>query len=459
MVSRTPLLSFRLPILAAIGGIGVLSCRPDEDGKDSNTPAECTGPVASAGADQSVTPGSLVTLDGSASTACDQASIVYIWSVESAPVDSTVDAGDLDLTDPAKPTFVPDKVGTYVFSLVVSDSSGATSAADVLVVDVTAGSARPVADCGGNQTSNVGDRVNFDGSASSDPEGAALTYQWSLASIPGCSSLTGTSIYNGTTSVATIVPDCADVFVVGLAVSDGESWSDAVYCSVAVSTHNQPPVADAGNSGDLSPCTEHNYELNGFGSYDPEGAGLTYQWSLIAAPGGSTASNANFSDRSAANPVFSWDVTGEYTFELRVNDGTYESAPDLVVINFRDVVDNAIPIANAGSDQSISKEVECETASYVWTCPDCAADDVEVDGTASDDPTDGDDLSFAWADSTGELSIANPNSPITTIYTPDVSATYGTTTTRTWDVVLSVSDCADTDTDTVQVTYNCTGTN
>lgn len=451
--------SLRLPVLAALVGIGALSCRPEENGKDSTPTQECTGPVANAGADQSVTPGTLVTLDGSASTACDEASKVYIWAVESVPVDSGVDAGDLDLTDPAKPTFVPDKVGTYVFSLVVSDGSGVTSTADVVVVDVTAGSARPVADCGGNLTANVGDRVNFDGSGSSDPEGAALTYQWSLASIPGCSALTSASIFNANTSVATIVPDCADVFVVGLAVSDGESWSDAAYCSVTVGTGNQPPVADAGNGGDLSPCTEQNYELNGFGSYDPEGATLTYTWSLLAAPSGSSTSNASFSDRNIANPIFVWDVTGEYTFELRVSDGVNESAPDLVVINFRDVAENAVPIANAGADQSITKETECETASYVWTCPDCPGEDVEVDGTASDDPTDGDDLTFAWSDASGELTIANPTSPITTIYTPDVSGTYGTTTTRTWDVVLSVSDCADTDTDSVTITYNCTGTN
>lgn len=460
MTSLPSTTAFRLPVLVALLATGVFACRPKDQAQDSGGNGNaCTGPVAAAGADQSVTPGTLVTLDGTASTVCDEASEVFLWSVESVPVDSAVDVGDLDLTDPAKPTFAPDVVGTYVFSLAVSDASGAVSSADLVVIDVTAGSAKPVADCGGNQSAEVGQRVTFDGSGSSDPEGAPLTYHWTLATIPECSALTDASIYNGAGAQASIVPDCASVFVVALAVSDGETWSDPSYCAVNVGSGNLPPVADAGSSGDLSPCTERDYELNGFGSYDPEGSTLTYQWTLLAKPDGSGASDANFSDRGLPNPTFSWDVTGEYTFELRVNDGTYDSPPDVVVLNFQDVSDNAVPIANAGSDQTITKETECETASYVWTCPDCAGDDVELDGTASDDPVDGDDLSFAWSDPSGQLTIANPNSAITTVYTPDVPGTYGTTTTRTWDLTLSVSDCADTATDTVRVTYNCTGTN
>jgi len=447
-------------LLVGLGVLGV-ACPPSTDKvNDSEDPNNngCSGPVANAGADGTGGIGATITLDGSASTVCDAASAVYIWSVESVPGDSDVDGGDLDLSDPAAPKFVADAVGTYVFSLVVSDSSGVTSAADLVVVTIEAGSSPPVASCGGNQSVEVGDRVNLDGTDSMDPEGAALTYNWALASVPDCSGLGSNSVFNADQSVASFVPDCAATYVVGLAVSDGESWSDPAYCSITVGTGNQRPVADAGTSGDLSPCTEHNYELNGYGSYDPEGAALTYSWTLLEAPEGSSSTQANLSDASLPNPVFTWDVTGAYTFELRVTDGTLESAPDLVIVNFRDASENSVPIANAGADQSISRDTECETASYVFTCEDCPAEDVRVDATASADDVDGDDLAFYWSDSTETLTIENPSSPRTTIWTPSFASEYNVAQVRTWDVVLSVSDCADTAQDTVRITYTCTGT-
>lgn len=452
-----------LSTAALVVGLGVvgISCngsKPDDSTGGTN-PDACTGPIANAGVDLAAAPNESVVLDGTASTVCDEGSKVYIWSVEAVPAGSGVDAGDLDLaTDPAKPSFLPDAVGLYAFSLVVSDASGVTSAADLVIVNVIAGSQAPVADCGGAQSAEVGDRVDLDGTGSSDPEGAALTYAWSLASVPDCSGLGSNSVYSADQALASFVPDCAASFVVGLAVSDGESWSAPAYCTVSVGTGNQLPVSDAGVSGDLSPCTEHNYELDGYGSYDPEGAPLIYAWTLLSTPAGSSATQADLSDATLPNPVFAWDVTGSYSFELRVSDGTYQSAPDVVTVTFRDTDQNAVPISNAGADQTINRDTDCETASYVFTCDDCPAEDVNVDGTASDDPTDGDDISFLWSDPTDELTIASPNSPRTTIYTPGFASEYNVVTTHTWDVTLSVSDCADTDQDTVQITYNCTGT-
>lgn len=444
-----------LPVFATLALAGV-GCPKDDKSGDSAAPA-CSGAVAVAGVDLAGAPGALVTLDGSGSTVCDADSIAYLWSIESVPVDSAVDNGDLELSNPVQPSFTPDVPGTYVVSLAVTDSSGVQSPTDLVVIEISAGSQRPVADCGGNRDAQVGERVDLDGSASSDPEGSPLSYQWSLASLPTCSTLLSTSLYNANTANPSFVPDCAAVFLIALSVSDGEQWSAPVQCSVTVGSGNQAPVAEAGNSGNLSPCTQHHYELDGWGSYDPEGAPLTYLWTLVGAPAGSTTSNATFSDRAIANPTFDWDVTGEYTFELRVNDGTQDSAPDIVVLNFQDAADNAIPIANAGSDQTINHDADCSTASYVFECEDCPSEDATLTGTASDDPVDGDELSFAWNDPAQELTIEAPNSAVTTVYTPTFPSEYGVVTTRTWDVTLTVSDCADSDDDTVRVTYNCTG--
>jgi hypothetical protein len=327
-----------------------------------------------------------------------------------------------------------------------------------VVINVGASSSKPIADCGGNLTSEVMERVDLNGSRSSDPEGAALTYQWTLSAVPACSSLTNGDIFNGTSAHAALVPDCAAVFVVALAVNDGESWSDPAYCSVTVGSGNQAPVADAGATQALSPCTEHHYELDGYGSYDPEGAPITYQWSLVSAPAGSTSSAASFNNATLPNPAFEWDLPGEYTFALQVNDGVSTSPPDVVVLTFHDVSENAVPIANAGADETITKEPECETASYVFTCDDCPAEDVTLDGTASDDPVDGDDLQFHWTEPTGELTIESPNSAKTRVITPTYPSERNVAIVHSWNVDLAVSDCADTVHDSVTVTYTCTGT-
>lgn len=451
----------RFPLLLALVGLPVVASCNLKDSKDhtgDSTAAACTGPSADAGADLSGSPGVLVTLDGSGSAVCDGTTPAYVWTVESVPTDSAIDAGDISVAEPSHPTFIPDAVGAYVFSLTVADSVGTTSQADLMVVNVSSSSGKPIANCGGNLTADLNQRVDLDGSASTDPEGAALSYSWTLSAVPECSLLTPADIFNGTSAVASLVPDCASVFVVALVVSDGEVWSDPALCSVTAGSGNQAPVADAGSSTALSPCTEHHYELNGYGSFDPEGGPLTYEWSVISVPSGSTSSDASFNDRTLPNPAFAWDLPGEYTFDLQVNDGSQSSPPDVVVLTFHDVAENAVPIANAGEDQTISHEPDCSTASYVFTCEDCPEEDVTLDGTASDDPVDGDSLQFHWTDSSGELTVESPNSATTRVVTPSFPSQRNVAEVRSWSLDLAVSDCANTDSDSVTVTYTCTGT-
>jgi hypothetical protein len=440
-------------VLLALGTLA--SCvQSKDDTSAAESAAACGGPTVLAGADQSVTLGTRVSLEVSGTVCVDGEEPSFTWTVESVPVDSGIDTGDLDVADPTAPSFAPDVVGTYVLGVVVTDSLGATSSQDLVVVYVESGNAAPIADCGSNLSAEVDQRVDLDGSSSADPEGAALTYQWTLSSAPSCSALGTTDVFNAATVTASVVPDCAGVFVVGLAVSDGSNWSDADYCSITVETGDEAPIADAGDTSSLSPCTESNFELDGYGSYDPEGAELVYMWTLLTAPSGSAG---DFDDPTLANPVFHWDLIGTYTFQLQVSDGTAWSAPDIVSYTFTDESANNRPVANAGEDQTIEASPECSTASYSWTCEDCPSEDVELDGSASDDPADGDELDFLWTDASGELTIGSSYSPVTEVLTPSFASTYNVAVVRNWEVVLAVSDCADSDTDTVNITYTCTG--
>jgi len=87
-------------------------------------------PVANAGLAQSVLTGTLVTLDGSASTDANNDALNYSWSLSSKPVGSG--AALLSPTS-IKTTFTADVAGGYVAALTVSDGKLSSSAATVSV--------------------------------------------------------------------------------------------------------------------------------------------------------------------------------------------------------------------------------------------------------------------------------------------------------------------------------------
>lgn len=95
---------------------------------------------------------------------------------------------------------------------------------------------------------------------------------------------------------------------------------------IADAVADDRPEANAGE--DQSVAVGETVLLDGSASSDPNGDALTFGWTLVSKPDGSTASLA---DADTATPSFVADLAGEYEVMLVVSDGTL-SDDDTVVI-------------------------------------------------------------------------------------------------------------------------------
>lgn len=355
-----------------------------------------SAPVAAAGSNQNVTIGTTVTLDGTASSDANRDALSYLWSIASSPPGSNA---RLSSTTTAKPTFVTDQAGSYVFSLRVNDGQLDSELAFVTIY-TSAVNLPPVASAGNNQNVLTGTTVTLDASTSSDANRDLLTYSWAFVSKP----LSSNARLSDTTSAKpTFQVDVGGSYVASLIVSDGKLSSTTAYTTVTAANANLAPTAKPGGSQFV--VTGAVVNLDGSTSSDPSRNPLTYSWATVSKPAGS---NATLTNDTTPQPRFTADQSGLYVFSLIVNNGVLPSPVAYVSVNA--AVTIQAPLASAGSNLNVTN-----------------FDVITLDGSRSFDANNA-PLSYQWnlvsrpATSTAAgllfpLSV-NPK------FKPDVSGTY-----------------------------------
>jgi hypothetical protein len=191
---------------------------------------------------------------------------------------------------------------------------------------------RPVADTGPDQTAVVGSTVLMDGTDSFDPEGAELSYLWSLVGAPNGSSFKS---------------EGDDGFTVDDGDADGfTTWLEAT--GDAFSVENMPSL----QPGDILVVDDLQYvvavtdwDLTTTGEYErniawddnklrivldklPDNL-VDESWTIYH-------QSTFWGDRTEPQPTNIPDVPGLYTLQLVVNDGELDSFPAAGLVNIHD---------------------------------------------------------------------------------------------------------------------------
>ncbi len=172
----------------------------------SSTSATNVAPVANAGVNQSITAGTIVTLNSSASADGNNDPLTYTWTLSSKPSGSLATLASPKL---AQPSFTADMTGAYVATLIVNDGKLDSAAATVTITAnaKSVATATLIAPANGKTPWNLATAAQFslkDGSG--NVIGGALTCSsdtpTTLVVAADCSAITGKRLGNQSITIA-----------------------------------------------------------------------------------------------------------------------------------------------------------------------------------------------------------------------------------------------------------------
>lgn len=289
------------------------------------------------------------------------------------------------------------KEGNYNFKLTAIDDKNGSSEKlfTIKVLPAPIINHAPIAEAGNNQiiSEEVGS-INFDGSASTDPDGDELSFEWAYLNGPSQYQLT-----NANTSTPTFRAMNRGTYVFVLTVTDihGEKDSDTLYITVYPKynpTNNFLPIAIAGNDTTIT-LPNNRLTLDASASYDPFGDVKEFLWSYVSGP-----STYKIEKTNSAITELTDLIEGVYEFKVRVWGDEWESTNDTIKITVLPEP-NYPPIAIAGADITITLPLNS----------------ISLNGTNSTDPNGNQDIvSYAWKNLTNlPANIEQPNSSLTSV--------------------------------------------
>jgi PKD repeat protein len=225
----------------------------------------------------------------------------------------------------------------------------------------------PTADPGGPYNASAGSSISFDGSASSDPDGSIVSYDWDFGDNGTATGATPSHTYSS-----------AGTFVVALTVTDDGNATDTQTVTATITAQPLPPTADAG--GPYSGTVGSPVNFDGSGSSDSDGTLVAFAWDF--GDGGSA---------SGSTATHTYSVDGTFTVTLSVTDSDGMTSTDTTSAAISPAGVNSPPVARANGPYNGT-----EGAS------------IQFSSSGSSDP-DGTIASYAWDFGDGNTSsAANP---------------------------------------------------
>lgn len=338
-----------------------------------------SAPVAKASAPATVVRGTTVTLDGTGSTDPDGDTLHYRWNFppyntsggNSSNEPPLANTAVIRNADSARAEFTPDAVGNYDVILTVYDGSVSASQKITIAVTKPAGAANvpPVAVIGSGAASyecEMGGYCGISSYRSYDADGDARTYQWTYwnTATPGnTQTVAGSGLYAISTAAA-------GTWHVELVANDGQAESAPVTQTLIVKTGaNVAPVTKVAVDT-ATVVVGQTIAFDGSGTTDANGDQISYQWTLIDRPDGSSAVLQN---AAAVRATVVADRPGIYRARLIATDSrgaTNVLGPQNYGSVFAKAVNNAPVVANfqisnrLASTPTAEQPLVIQTANY-----------------------------------------------------------------------------------------------
>ncbi len=322
--------------------------------------------IAEATTDTDIMSDETVSFDASASYDIDGEISSYMWDFN----------GDGSYGDPfdsgteVEPT-VSWPAGEYDVQLKVIDDEAGFGILDE-PIHVTVGNYPPVANAIATTTTDIwsGQSVDFDATASNDPDGTIDLYEWDFDG----DAVYGDSWESGAVETPTkVFPDPGE-FDVDLRITDNLGAEDTLNLKIHVSVTNPLPTADAYAVTSTDILKNETVEFDATGSSDPNGTVDQYLWDF----NGDLVYGDLYDSGTPENPVKAFTTAGNFEVGLKVVDNN----------GGEDILDTTIPVNVTNNPPTAAGGFEVSPPYYINTYYD-------LNASASSDP-DGTIVAWEW---------------------------------------------------------------